>query len=86
MSFVMSRISAFCKETKLGLETGGIVFRFMAGKDTFTLFKWSISPVDTNTVPSRYPFWLKQQLCEANHSLSSSSCVYNEKSYFSNYG
>jgi len=39
MSFVMSRISAFCVETKLGLEKGGNVFRFMAGKEIFTLIK-----------------------------------------------
>jgi len=50
----MSRISEFCKKTKLGLEKGGTVFRFMAGKVIFILFKLSISPIDTNTIPFRY--------------------------------
>lgn len=39
MPFVISRISAFCMETKLGLEKGGIVLRFMARKDIFTSVK-----------------------------------------------
>ena len=80
MPFILSRINAFCMETKLGLEEGGIVFRFRAGKEILTLFDLTMSSLNTNTNPfsmckGSSSFWLKQQRHGADHSLSSGYCV-----------